>query len=135
MQRARSKNSRLPPSAIYKWRPLTVPAIHLGRRMMTAQSASTLGDLSATRKRQSRHKLIIGNWNITSLRGKSTNWSRKPNDIPWMLLASFWQSVVVLTLLSWTMGGYSSTSALSRSVTVCPGWSGYACKPSAGKLC
>jgi len=35
-----------------------------------AQSASTLGDLRATRKRQSRHKLVIGNLHITSLKGK-----------------------------------------------------------------
>jgi len=46
------------------------PAKHLGRRMGTAQSASTLGDLRATHKRQFRHKLGIGNWNISSLRGK-----------------------------------------------------------------
>jgi len=41
--------------------------------MGTAQCASTLGDLRATRKRQCRHKLhklVIGNWNITPLMGK-----------------------------------------------------------------
>jgi len=38
--------------------------------METAQSASSLGDLKGTRKRQSRHKLEIGNWNATLLIGK-----------------------------------------------------------------
>jgi len=38
--------------------------------MGTAQSAFTLEDLKATRKRQSRHKLVIRNWNITSFTGK-----------------------------------------------------------------
>ena len=36
----------------------------------TAQFTSTLWDCKAKRKRQSRHKLVIGNYNITSLRGK-----------------------------------------------------------------
>jgi len=47
-----------------------VPPAHLGRRTGTAKSASVLGDLKDTRKRQSCHKLVIGNWNITSLTGK-----------------------------------------------------------------
>jgi len=38
--------------------------------MRTAQSAATLGDLTATRKRKSWHKLVILNWNITSLTEK-----------------------------------------------------------------
>jgi len=38
--------------------------------MGAAQSAFTLEDLKATRKRQSRHKLVIRNWNITSFTGK-----------------------------------------------------------------
>jgi len=91
--------------------------------MGTAQSASTLEKLraTATRKRQSHHKLVIANRNITSLRGKSTNCSRKPNDILWMLLASLRQSIVDLTLLSWTMGGNSSTPAVSQySILVRP---------------
>ena len=57
---------------------------------------------------------LIRNGRITSFRGESTNWSRKPNDIPWMLLASLWQSVVVLTMLSWMMDGNSSTPTLSQ---------------------
>jgi len=36
-------------------------ATHLGRRLGTAQSASILGDLKATRKNQSCHKVVIGN--------------------------------------------------------------------------
>jgi len=36
--------------------------------MRTAQSDSSL--LQATRNQQSCHKLVIGNWNITSLTGK-----------------------------------------------------------------
>ena len=47
------KNSRQsPPSATYMWRPHVTPGTHLGRRMETTQSASTLGDLQASRKRQ-----------------------------------------------------------------------------------
>ena len=36
----------------------------------------------------SRNKLVIGNWNITSLNGLSTNCWRKPTDIPWMFRTS-----------------------------------------------
>jgi len=49
------------------WRPHVAPAIHLGWRMGPAQSAPNLGDLKATNKRLSRHKLGIRNWNIFSL--------------------------------------------------------------------
>jgi len=38
--------------------------------MWTAQSTSTLGGLTNTCKRQSRHELVIGNWDITSRMGK-----------------------------------------------------------------
>ena len=38
--------------------------------LVTAQSFSTLVDLRATSKRQSRHQLVIENWKITSFRGK-----------------------------------------------------------------
>ena len=69
---------------------------HLGKRVRSAWSAYTLGDLKATRN-QSCHKLAIGNWNITYLK-KRTNWSWKPKDIPQTLLASHRQSVVVLKL-------------------------------------
>jgi len=34
------------------------------------------------------NKLVIGNWNITSLNGMSTNCRRKPTDIPWMFRIS-----------------------------------------------
>jgi len=44
-----------------KWKPHFAPTMHLGKRMDTAQSASTLGDLKATRKRPSSHMLITGN--------------------------------------------------------------------------
>jgi len=60
---------------------------------VTAQNAA-LGDPTATRERQSRPKLVIGNRNITSLMGKEQDWSRKPNDISWMLLESPRLSVV-----------------------------------------
>jgi len=40
-------------SAIHKWRPHVAPATHLKRRMGTAQSTSSLGNLKATRKRHS----------------------------------------------------------------------------------
>jgi len=59
-----------PPLATQKWRRHVAPAVHLETQMETAQSASTLGDLEATRKRQSCHKLVSGNWKITSLTGK-----------------------------------------------------------------
>ena len=89
------------------------------RRKGSGHSSFTLGDLKARRKRQSRHKLVIGNWNITSLTGKSTNWSRKPHDILRLLLASLRLSVVVLTLWSCDMGGNSSDARYSPAA-VCP---------------
>jgi len=51
-------------SAILKWKPHVAPDMHLGRRMVSAESASTQGDLTGTRKRQSCHKPLTGNWNI-----------------------------------------------------------------------
>jgi len=66
-----SKNSRQSlPQPIHKWWPYAVPATHLGRRMGTASSASTLGDLKATRKRQSSRSLVIWNLNMALLRVK-----------------------------------------------------------------
>ena len=73
------------PSTIHNWSPHFAPATHLGRRMGSDPSSFTLGDLKPTHPRQFRHKLVVGNWNITSLTGKNTNWSRKPNDITRML--------------------------------------------------
>jgi len=52
---------------MHNWRPDVAPATHLGKRTEVAQSASAVGFLKATLKRQSRHKLVIGNWSITSL--------------------------------------------------------------------
>jgi len=79
----------------------------LRRRMGTTQSVSTLGDLKATRKCQSCHKLLTG----ISLHSpeKSMNWSRKSNDIPQMLLPPLRRSAVALILLNLTIGGNSST--------------------------
>jgi len=68
-------------SVIYWWRHNVALATHLGRRIGTAQSASTLGNLKATRQRQSYHNLVIGNENVTSLIGKSMNWLKNSNDI------------------------------------------------------
>ena len=52
-KRARSKKSQqLLPLDISKWKPQFAPDMHLGRRMETAQSASTLWDLKGTRKRK-----------------------------------------------------------------------------------
>jgi len=112
----RSKNPRQsPPSAIHNWKPRILPPTHLRRRMGTAQSVSTLGDLEATRKRWSRHKLVIENWNITSLAGKEHELVEGSKRYPWMLLISHPLRVVVLTLQSWTMCGKSFThSALSQ---------------------
>jgi len=70
---------------------------HLGRRMGTAQSASTLGDLKIARKWHSCHKLVNGT-GASHAQAKSMNLSRNPNDILWMLLGSLQLSVVVLTL-------------------------------------
>ena len=61
-------------------------------------------------------------------------WSQKPNGIPWILLASLRLSTVVLTLLSWMIGGGNS-SIPSLSQQSLPGWIGYAqgcCNLSAG---
>jgi len=70
-QRTRLKYSRLylhDPST--SWRPHFAPATHLGRRKGTAQTAFTQRGLKATSKRQSCHKLVIGNWNISLLTRK-----------------------------------------------------------------
>jgi len=50
------------------------------------------------------------------------DWLSKLNDIPWMLLAYLRLGVVALTLLSWTMGGNSSTPALSQQSLPRLGW-------------
>jgi len=50
--------------------------------MGTAQSASTPGHLKATGNRQSFHKLVIGNWNVTSLTGKEHEPLEEAKDIP-----------------------------------------------------
>ena len=66
-----SKNPRQSPHQLpTRGGPHVASATHLGRRMGTAQSASTMGDLRATHKRQFRHRVMSGNWNISSLRGK-----------------------------------------------------------------
>jgi len=44
--------------------------------------------------------------------GKSTNWSRKPKNIPWM--ESLGLSSVALTLSIWTMGGNFSNRPLRQ---------------------
>ena len=71
--------------AIHKRRPHVAPATHLDRRTGTtqSQSASTLGCVKTTRKRQFRFK-ELGTGTIFRSQEKSTNWLRKPNDIPWM---------------------------------------------------
>ena len=43
------------------------PITHLGRGMGSLHSTSTLRDVKDTRKWQSCLKLVMGNWNITSL--------------------------------------------------------------------
>jgi len=53
---------------------------------------------------------------------RTTNWSRKPNDIPLVSLASLSPSVMVLTLQSWKMSGNSSTLALNQQSLPCQGW-------------
>jgi len=60
----RSKNSRpSPPSTIYKGMPHFALAMqHLGRRIRTMRLAHTSEDFKSKRKRQSCHKLVIGNW-------------------------------------------------------------------------
>jgi len=76
-----SKNSfqyRSP--AVYSWRPHDAPAMHLGRELGSAVFFFSWG-FYATPKRQSCNKVVIGNWNITSLTGKEHG-SRKTNDIP-----------------------------------------------------
>jgi len=88
------------------------PATHLGRQMGTAHSASTLGDLKTTR--QSRHKLVIGKWNITSLTGKEQTGRGSQMMFPKCCWHLFDLSVVVLAMFSWMMGGDSSTPALRQ---------------------
>jgi len=62
---------------------------------VTAHS-STLGDLKAMRKRQSCHKLVNGNWNVTSLTGKEHK--RFEEAERYFLDAVGILSIVVLTL-------------------------------------
>jgi len=109
-------------------------------RMRTAKISSTLGDLRATRIRQSRHKLVII---IASLWGKEHELVEKAKRCSRMSLASLWQSVVVQTLLNWAMGGNSSTPALIHQSSllrrwhtkVFPNWSWDVGSPSAEKQC
>jgi len=54
--------------------------------MGTAQIVSTPGGLEAAREQQSCHKLVIGNWNITSLKREE---HEQVDDIVWILLVSF----------------------------------------------
>ena len=54
-----------------------------GETNRVVQNASTLGILKVTHKQQSFHKWMME----TSHIGKQ-RWSKKPNDTPWMLLAS-----------------------------------------------
>ena len=92
------------------------------------QSASTVGDLKPTRKRQSCHELLIGNWNIISLTGKGL--VEEAKDIPWMLLPFLLLSVVALTFVELD-DGWKLCFIFQGSVTkVCPGWAGGTCKPS-----
>jgi len=60
-------------SAIHKWRPHVAPATHLKRRMGTAQSTSSLGNLKATRKRHSCQqcspRLRRLSWQTVSMNG------------------------------------------------------------------
>jgi len=82
--------------------------------MGTTQSASTLIDSKATRKRQFCHNLVVEHWNISSLTGKEQEIVEEAKLIPWMFLASFQRSVVNLTLWRCEMGGNSSTLALNQ---------------------
>ena len=85
----RSKNSRQSlASAIYTWksalRPLRIWGGEWGQYRLLFSGS------------------VLTNWKLEhhfTQEGNNTNWSRKPNDIPRMLLASLRQSVVVLTLL------------------------------------
>ena len=97
---------------------------------------TSLTDVNDTRKRQSCQKLVTGNLIITHSQEKSTNWSRKPSEIPWALLASLLLSVVVLTLKSLMMGVNPSASALNQqSFPVCGGHRLLASPQLAGCVC
>jgi len=50
------------------------------------------------------------------------NWSQKPNDILWMLLAFLRLSLMALTLLSWTMDRNAFTPFLSQQRLPGLGW-------------
>jgi len=106
------------------------PCRHLGKRKRTSKSFSSLGELKATRKRQSCHKLAIGNWSITSLTGNehklvdkaiqytpkvgpsSTEchgWNPADLEVMWILFTHV-LSQHVLAMLRWT---YLSNRPLS----------------------
>jgi len=59
---------------------------HLGSEEDTTESASTLGDFKPTRKQQSCHKIMVGNWNIASLTGKE-------HELVEEAKRSFWETI------------------------------------------
>ena len=101
------KHSRKSPSFIHKCRPNVELSINLVTKRCNHEYCYALRALS---KRQIRHKLVIGSWNVTLLTGKSANWSKNANDIRRICVTV----LVVLILLIWTMGRNVSTLALNK---------------------
>jgi len=93
------------------------PTLRLLRIWGDEWGQTTVLLLLVTRKRRVNGNLAISWWLEagTSLHSqrKSTNWSRKPNDIPWMLLASLRLSVTFLTLWRCKVDKNSSTPELN----------------------
>jgi len=67
-----------------------------------------------------------------SLTRKSTNWLKKPNNIPWMLLTSHALSDVVVTC--WERWWAETVLLWHWARKACPDWRGCAYKALAGKL-
>ena len=84
------------------------------------------GSLEAARKRQSCHKLVIGNWNITSLTRKEHDLVEQAKGYSLDVVCISFTKRHGSKLQSCTMGGNSSIPALSQQSF--PGWSEDTCK-------
>jgi len=110
------------------------PATYLEIRMGSALSASTLVDMKDTRKRQSCHKLAIGNWNFTSLTGKEYALAEEAK-------LYFFDVVVISSTkrrgsnTAHLVGGWMLLCTRRWVNTFYLGWGVHTGYPSAGKLC
>ena len=86
-------NLHSPQQADRNWKPINAFATHLGRKMGAAHNV-------CTRVGPKHQNLCMGNWNVTSLNGKSRNWFGRQSSIILIFLEFPLPSVVALILLS-----------------------------------